>query len=522
VLGPWDGYHAVMEIDERRKQNMEKTEHEAQRGPARDSPDAVPVGDAIVAFHERGDLAFAIPAHRSGTGALTPDAVRWTGQQAFRADVGMNNGVDNRHQSWQVEPTAMQLFAQAVGAEETLFSTNGSTENVHVAIMTAIKPGETIVLARNGHKSVFAGLVLAGAWPVYVDPVYDATLQIAHGVDPAELGRVLDEHPQARAAMIFSPSYYGVSADVKALAEVAHAHDLPLLTDDAWGLDYGFCSRLPPSALASGADLAIGSVHKTLSGLSQTSVVSVQGERIDRDRLHVVFELEQSTSASSLLISSIDAARRQFQRDGEWLLGDAIDRAELLRGAIEEIPGLELMDETNILGPGAVALDPTHVTFDVIGLGLTGYSAADWLQQHCGIHVELSDHRRLMALITYADTDENIDRLIDGLRDLAEHHQDADHGEIPDVPYPADLRTETVMLPRDAFLGSTEMVPWRNAVGRISAEMICPYPPGIPVIAPGELLTAEIIDYLEQVAAAGAMVEGAVDESLAHLRVVSN
>jgi arginine/lysine/ornithine decarboxylase len=501
---------------------VEKAEREAKRGPARESPEAAPVGDAIAAFHERDDLAFAIPAHRSGTGGVTPDAVRWMGEQTFRADLGMNKGVDNRHQSWQVEPTAMQLFAQAVGAEETLFSTNGSTENVHVAIMTAVRPGETLVVARNGHKSVFAGLVLAGAWPVYVDPVYDATLQIAHGVDPAELARVLDEHPQARAAMIFTPSYYGVSADVRALADVAHAHDLPLLTDDAWGLDYGFCSRLPPSALESGADLAIGSVHKTLSGLSQTSVLSTQGERIDRDRLHIVFELEQSTSASSLLISSIDAARRQFQRDGEWLLGDAIDRAQRLRAAIEEMPGLELMDEADVLGPGAMALDPTHVTFDVVGLGLTGYSAADWLQQHRGIHVELSDHRRLMALITYANTDENIDRLIDGLSALTEHHQDADLGGIPDVPPPAALRTETVMLPRDAFLGSTEMVPWRQATGRISAEMICPYPPGIPIIAPGELLTAEIVDYLQQVAAAGGMVEGAGDESLAHLRVVSH
>jgi arginine decarboxylase len=510
-----------MDVDERRRHNEKKAEPEAERGPAREAPDAAPVGDAIAAFHDRSDLAFAIPAHRSGTGGVTSDAVAWIGEQAFRADLGMNNGVDNRHQSWQVEATAMQLFADAVGADETLFSTNGSTENVHVAIMTAVRPGETVVMARNGHKSAFAGLVLSGAWPVYVDPVYDGTRQIAHGVDPAELDRVLAEHPQARAALVFTPSYYGASADVKALANVAHAHDVPLLTDDAWGLDYGFCTRLPASALESGADLAIGSVHKTLSGLSQTSVLSVQGERIDRDRLHLVFELEQSTSASALLISSIDAARRQFQRDGERLLGAAIDRAQHLRATISQIDGLSVMDEDDIFGPGACALDPTHVTVDVLELGLTGYAAADWLQQHRGIHVELSDHRRLMALITYADTDENIDRLIDGLRALSEHHENADQGAIKDVPHPSQLRTETVMLPRDAFLGTTDNVSWGDAAGRISAEMICPYPPGIPVIAPGELLTTQIVDYLQQVAAAGGMVEGASDESLATLRVVS-
>src|SRR4051812_17169587 len=247
----------IMGVDELRERNQEKAEAEAERGPVRSEPDAAPIGDAIRAFHERGDLAFGIPAHRAGTGDVEPDAAAWAGLDAFRADPGMNNGVDNRHQSWQVEPTAMELFAQAVGADQTLFSTNGSSENVHVAMMAAVRPGETLVMARNGHKSAFAGLVLSGARPVYVDPVYDDRWQIAHGVDPDELARVLDAHPEARAVMLFTPTYYGFSADVKALAEVIHARDLPLLTDDAWGLDYSFCSRLPPSALESGADLAI-------------------------------------------------------------------------------------------------------------------------------------------------------------------------------------------------------------------------------------------------------------------------
>src|SRR3954471_22362914 len=428
-----------MSVDEARQRNQQKAEAEAERGPVREDPATSPVGDAIRDFHARGDLAFGIPAHRSGTGDVRPDAAQWAGEQAFTADVGMNNGVDNRHQSWQVEPTAMERFAQAVGADHTLFSTNGSSENVHVAMMTAVKPGETLVMARNGHKSAFSGLVLSGACPVYVDPVYDSVWQVAHGVDPAELERVLDDHADAKAVMMFTPTYYGVSADVKALAELCHARDLPLITDDAWGLDYSFCSRLPPSALESGADLAIGSVHKTLNGLGQTSVLSVQGDRIDTARLEMVFELEQSTSASSLLLSSIDAARRQFQRDGEQLLGRAIDHAERLRAAIEELPGLDLMGDDVVGGPGAMAFDPTHVTFDVVGLGMTGFSAADWLQQHHRIHVELADHRRVMSLITYADSDHNIDRFIEALRALCEAHMDADHGHIPAVPYPGDL-----------------------------------------------------------------------------------
>jgi arginine decarboxylase len=511
-----------MDVDAMRERNERQAEQEAKQSPARAVQDAAPIGDAIEAFHAREALAFGIPAHRAGEGDVDPDAARWAGASAFRSDPGMNNGVDNRHQSWQVEPTAMQLFAEAVGADQTLFSTNGSTLNVHVAMLTAVKPGETLVMARNGHKSAFSGLVLSGARPVYVDPEYDTRWQVAHGVDPDALDQALTEHPEARAAMVFTPSYYGVSANVRALAEVCHHHEVPLITDDAWGLDYSFCSRLPASAIESGADMAIGSVHKTLNGFGQTSVLSVQGDLIDTSRLEICFELEQSTSASALLLSSIDAARRQFVREGEEILGKAIDRALRLRAAIDDMPGLDLMSDEVTGTPGAFAFDPTHVTFDVIGLGLTGFAAADWLRENQRIHVELSDHRRLMALITYADDDAAIDRLISALRALVDAHRSGNGAQfIPDVPDPAALRTETVMLPRDAFLGTTESVPWRKAAGRISAEMICPYPPGIPVIAPGERLTTEIVDYLEQLAAAGVMVEGAGDESLAEFRVVA-
>ena len=510
-----------MDVDALREKNQQKAEEEAEQGPARAEQDAIPIAEAIEAYHARGAIGFGVPAHRAGAGDVAPESVRWAGKSAFRSDPGMNNGVDNRHQSWQVEPTAMQLFAEAVGADQTLFSTNGSTLNVHVAMLATLSPGDTLVMARNGHKSAFSGLVLSGANPVYVDPEYDERWQVAHGVDPAAVARALAEHPEARAVMIFTPTYYGVSANVEAIAEVCHAHDVPLLTDDAWGLDYSFCTRLPKAALDSGADLAIGSVHKTLNGFGQTSVLSIQGDRIDPSRLELCFELEQSTSASALLLSSIDAARHQFVHEGEEILGKAIDRSLRLREALSELPGIDVLSDDVLGTPGAFDFDPTHVTFDVIGLGLTGFAAADWLREHQQIHLELSDHRRLMALITYADDDAAIDRLIAAVRALVDaHHGKNSNAIIPSVPHPAELRMETVVPPRAAFLGPTEMVPWREAKGRVSAEMICPYPPGIPITAPGERLTGAVVDYLQQLAAAGVMVEGAVDESLAQFRVV--
>ena len=509
-------------VDREREKNTRTAQAEGDDGPARHTPKATPIGDAIEAFHRRGDLSFGIPAHRSGTGGHEPIAARWTGPQAFWADVAMNKGTDNRRQSWQVEPTAMQLFAEAVGADETLFSTNGSTENVHVAMMAAVRPGETLVMARNGHKSAFSGLVLSGARPVYVEPDYDERWQVSHGVDPRRMDQALHEHPDAVAAMVFTPTYYGVSADVRGLADVAHAHDVPLITDDAWGLSYSFCSRLPLSAMQSGADLGIASVHKSLNGLCQTSVLSRRGDRIDSSRLSLVFELTQSTSASPLLLSSIDAARCQFQAHGEELLGHAVDLAHRVRDAIAELPGLELMGKEVLDSPGASAFDPLHLSIDVAGLGLTGFQAGDWLRRQHGIFAELADHRRVMALLTFADTDATAQRLIDAMAELSTQHAGAQPRPLTEVPPFRELRTETVMLPRDAFLGVTEMVPWRQAAGRVSAEMICPYPPGIPICAPGELLNDAIVDYLQQLATEGVMVEGATDESLREFRVVAH
>ncbi|MCW3038741.1 MAG: ornithine decarboxylase [Solirubrobacterales bacterium] len=198
---------ANLDVDAQRARNAEKAQEEAERGPVRKTLDAAPIAEAIAAYHDRGDLTFGIPAHRSGRSGRLPEAAHVVGPDAFRADIGMDKGIDTRHQSWQVEPTAMELFADAVGADQTLFSTGGSSQNVHVAMLATVRPGEQIAMARNGHKSALAALVLSGAWPVYVEPVYDAALQVAHGVEAATLEAVLAEHPEVRAALVFTPSY---------------------------------------------------------------------------------------------------------------------------------------------------------------------------------------------------------------------------------------------------------------------------------------------------------------------------
>jgi arginine decarboxylase len=510
---------SVKKAANRIKATAEKKRH----SPARMDQDAAPIADAIRAYWERDMVTFTIPAHHGGRGVM-PEFATWTGIDTARCDVPMSHGLDTRDRAWQVQSTAQQLFADAVGAEQTLFSTNGSSLSVHVAIMTVAGPGETIVMARNGHKSSFAGLVLSGAKPVYVDPYYDEELELALGPFAEDIATALAAHP-ARAAMIFTPSYYGTAADVRAIADACHQHDVPLVTDDAWGLDYALSGHpdLPDAALSQGADLAIGSVHKTLTGLSQTSVLSLgSSERVDPARLQLCFELEESTSTSALLLSSIDGARCQFVRDGEQLLQRAVDTAKLLRERLAaEVPELRVIGTDELASrPGVIGVDPTHVLIETAPIGLTGFEADDWLRDERGVDVELVDHRRIMPLITFAHGEPDVDRLVAALRDLVDEHGGAGGTDVRPLPSRRELRTEQAMLPRDAFFAETEAVKPRQAAGRVSAEYITPYPPGIPALAPGERITEAIVDYLEEIVANGAFVEGAADPSLREFRVV--
>jgi arginine decarboxylase len=505
--------------------NRVKGAIKAQQGPVEKDQARVPLADAMRAFWEKDTLTFSIPAHNGGRGPA-PEFTKWAGLQAARCDLPTSHGLDTRDRAFKVQAAAQELFAEATGAQQVMFSTNGSSLSVHVAIMSVVGPGETLVMAHNGHKSAFAGLIMSGARPIYVDPYYDEQLEVAHGVRVEDLVRTLDAHPEAKAAMVFTPSYYGTSADIKALAEACHERGLPLVTDDAWGLDYALSGHpeLPEGALAQGSDLAIGSVHKTLSGLSQTSVLSIGSDRIDSERLQLCFELEESTSTSGLLLSSIDGARAQFVREGKDLLDRAIRSAHLLRERLAvEVPEVRVIEPELLKGrPGVTGVDPTHVMIETASIGMTGYRALDWLREQRNIDVELVDHRRIMPLITFAHGEAEIDRLVRSLRDLVDEHPDEDGSDLPSFPSRPQLRSEAPMLPRDAFFAQSEMVKFKDAVGRIAAELVTPYPPGIPAVAPGELYTDQNVSYLEAFVEAGGFVEGATDPTLQKLRVVAD
>src|SRR3954452_1107259 len=440
---------------------------EQRNSPVRKDQDSVPIADAMRAYHERGMLSFGIPAHSGGRGPK-PEFTDWLGDGAARFDLPMSHGVDTRDHVWAVQQTAQELFAEAVGARETLFSTNGSSLSVRVALMAVAGPGDTVIVARNPHKSSVAGLIMNGATPAWIDPVYDEDLELAHVPTVETVAAALDRRPDAKAVVIFTPSYYGTAADVRAIAEACHARGVPLVTDDAWGLDYALSSHpeLPEGALAQGADLAIGSVHKTITGLGQTSVLSVGSDRIDTERLHLCFELEKSTSASTVLLSSIDGARRQFVRSGDRLLDRAVKTAHHLRERLAaDVPELTVVAVDELATrAGVAAVDPTHPLIETWPVGLTGFEADDWIRDKRQVDIELVDHRRIMPLVTFAHGPEDADRLVEALRDLVDEAGTPGKDARLDLPTRAELRTEQVMSPRDAFYATTELVKPSEAV----------------------------------------------------------
>jgi arginine/lysine/ornithine decarboxylase len=442
------------------------------------------------------------------------------GKEPYIDDAPLHHGLDDRTSSNKILTHAQTLAADAFGADQCLFSTNGSTLSVQLALVACVRPGEEVLIGRNAHKSVISGLILSGAVPIWVDPEIDVEHACAHTVTPEALERALISHPAARAAMVVSPTYFGVAADVAGLADVCHRHDIPLLVDDAWGALFAFHPDFPSAPIEAGADLCVTSFHKSLNGIMQASVVLVKGDRVDRERLQLAMDSFETTSTSVLLLASIDGARRQMALDGEELLGETLRLARRAASELSALPKLKLMGPHLVGRPGCAGFDETKVCVDVDQLGMTGFEAADWLWAERRIGPELADHRHMTFLITLGDNDDSVDRLVEAMRDLVDAA--SEHGPTRDLACAEQLLAdaEYVLRPRDAFLGKTTNVKLRDAVGRLAAEPVSPYPPGVPVLVPGQRVTEVIVDFLQAGVDEGMLIEGASDPSLAELRVV--
>ncbi len=486
-----------------------------------DRQDSTPYVDALLAYAKLDPGRFQVPGHKGGIGA-DPAMVELIGETGLRNDIpSVTEGVDVGP-----EPTpfqqAQQLAAEAWGAGRTWFLINGASQGNHATMMALAHMGNRVVVQRNVHSSVIDGLVLSGMRPTFVAPELDPELGIAHGLTPDSLAAALDETPEAVAALVVSPTYFGACADVTGLAEVAHSRGVPLVVDEAWGAHLHFHPDLPPAALESGADLVTSSTHKIVGSLTQAAMLHVgRRGRIDDAVVDRCVSLVETTSPSGLLTGSLDAARRQVYVHGEKLLGETLAALERTRERIREIPGLDVLDERMVGRPGVAGWDPLRLGIDVRGTGSSAQRLWKTAFHAAGIDLELYSGNVVVAIFGVGESAERAgERLVEGLRKAV-----AEQEETPGAPdkklAPAPPWGELVLTPREAFLGPQEVVPFDAASGRIAAEGLAAYPPGIPNVLPGERLTPETLDFIRDSVAHGGYVRGGSDRELKTLRVAA-
>ena len=486
----------------------------------------------MCAYGEAGALAFHTPGHKQGLGAhaLLRELVT---QAGLREEVSLMEELDDLHEPTGCIEEAQDLAAALYGADAAFFAVNGTTGAIHAMLVAALSPGDAVLVPRNVHRSVFGGLVLADARPVYIDPIVDEALGIAHGLSTEAVREACRLHPEAKALLLVSPTYYGVASDVRAIAEIVHEAGMALLVDEAHGAHLAFSDDLPESAIAAGADLVAQSTHKLLGAMTQASLLLLREGRIEKERVQRAMSLLTSTSPNYLLLASLDIARLQMAEAGVAHLARAMGLARKLRREVNATPGLFSFGEERMGGAGAFALDPLKLTVTVTGLGLTGAEAAHILRHEHKIEAELFDAQNVLFLLTYADTEESAGRLLAALRSLAQRRTaQAATAAAAAIAVPDGRKAQAAVRlpaappvaipPREAFYRRSVPCRLREAAGRIAAETIAFYPPGIPVICTGEVFTAEVCRYIEAMAAAGLKVTGASDTSLRTLRVVAD
>jgi arginine decarboxylase len=481
-----------------------------------------PYLDALRAYADREAGRFHVPGHKGGPGA-DPGLVEAIGAKALEMDIpALIYGIDAGTEPTPFEE-AQALAAQAWGARRTWFVTGGASQCNHVACMALAHLGRDVVVQRNCHSSTIDGLVLSGLRPTFAAPELDPELRIAHCVTPAALAGALDATPSAVAALVVSPTYFGAVADVEGLAAVAHERGVPLVVDEAWGAHLAFSDELPAHALSLGADLVVSSTHKVVGSLTQSAMlhlgVASEG-RLDEALIDRCVTLLESTSPSSLLSGSLDAARRHAATEGAELLAETLAALREAREAVRAIAGLDVLDERLAGAPGVHGWDPLRLAIDVRGSGRTGYELEPVLREIDDIHLELFGENVIVALFGMGErASPRGTRLVAALRKALEQlGREPDREQEPFAPPPP--WGELARSPREAFLGPQEVVAASDAVGRIAAESLAAYPPGVPNVLPGERLTAPTLEYIQRALDHGGALRGASDRKLRTVRVV--
>ncbi|MEO2075230.1 MAG: aminotransferase class I/II-fold pyridoxal phosphate-dependent enzyme [Bacillus sp. (in: firmicutes)] len=482
------------------------------------SQNQTPLFSGLLEHAKKNPTQFHIPGHKKGAG-MDPEFRQFIGDNALSIDLINIGPLDDLHSPKGMIKKAQELAAEAFGADHTFFSVQGTSGAIIAMVMAVCGPGEKIIVPRNVHKSVMSAIVFSGSIPVFIHPEIDRELGISHGITPEAVDRALQQHPDAKGVLVINPTYFGISGDLKKIVEIAHTYNVPVLVDEAHGVHIHFHDELPLSAMQAGADMAATSVHKLGGSMTQSSILNVREGLVSAKHVQSILSMLTTTSTSYLLLASLDTARKQLATKGKELIDRTIKLAQSTRKKINEINNIRCIGE-EILGSNATFdFDPTKLIISVKDLGLTGYDVEKWLREKHNIEVELSDLYNILCIITLGDTETETNLLVNALKELAE---ECEHRSVKVEPVEVLLPEIPVLAltPRDAFYAETEVIPFEESEGRIIAEFVMVYPPGIPIFIPGEIITKENLHYIKENLEAGLPVQGPEDDEIKTIHVI--
>lgn len=466
---------------------------------------STPLYDALMEYVKKETVPFHMPGHKQGR-VLPKEYI----ENLAKIDLTEVPGLDNLHNPDGAILEAEKLAAKAFGSKQAFFLVNGSTAGIYAAMYAVLNPTDKVLVMRNSHKSVYNGVVLTQSIPVYLLPEIDYENGIAMGIDVEKLEEVLQKERDVKAVVVTHPNYYGFCSDIEKIVDIVHKYGKILIVDEAHGAHFPFSNNLPKTSIKAGADIVVQSLHKTLTSFTQTSILHLNSDRVDVDRLKYSLSLFQSTSPSYILMSSIDMAREYMEKEGKKRLEEVIQLALYVRREIDKMEGIRCLGEDIVGRYGIVDFDVTKLTISVKNLGIEGPEAEDFLRRECNIQVEMSDVYNILAMVTVGDDEKRVKMLLEGLKKLSKNRKRVKFGDrilFPSLP-------EMELTPSEAVRKKKVRVPFEKAEGAISADFVTPYPPGVPLICPGERIEKDMVKYIEVLYNKGIKVLGIQDNLL--------
>lgn len=473
-----------------------------------------PIFEALERYKSMRIVPFDVPGHKRGKG--NPELTKFLGEKCLTVDVNSMKPLDNLCHPVSVIKEAEELAARAFGAQHAFFMVNGTTSAVQSMIMSVCKRGDKIIMPRNVHRSAINALIISGAVPVYVNPSINKQLGIPLGMSVADVKKAIEQNPDAKAVLVNNPTYYGICSDLRTITKLAHQHGMKVLVDEAHGTHFYFGEHLPVSAMAAGADMAAVSMHKTGGSLTQSSFLLSNHPDLHQGYIRQIINLTQTTSGSYLLLSSLDLSRRNLALHGKEIFARVKELAQYAREEINKLGGFYAFSSELIDGDAIFDFDTTKLSVHTRDIGLAGIEVYDLLRDEYDIQIEFGDIGNILAIISVGDNMFVMERLISAMAEIKRIYQ-KDKAGMYDHEY---INPEVVMTPQEAFYAAKHAMPIEQSAGQICSEFVMCYPPGIPILAPGERITQEILDYIAYAKEKGCFLTGTEDIHIENINVV--